>query len=159
MFERIRQLFLYTRISSGVMWCVWSSSANLSISRHISSVRPTSNMFLRNFSSRMNRYWIPKKNFFLHFLRVRDEILVIPWLLPVTVPVGVVLSLCSNWGSRGDPRCTGRIACSPPFRCARCASTCNRRCRRPSMVDIRCTVLWVPYRVVHTIRNFMNHLL
>ena len=59
-FERIHQLFLHARISSRVMWCVWSSSANLSISRHISSVRPVSNMFLRNFSPRMNRSWMPK---------------------------------------------------------------------------------------------------
>ena len=34
---------------------------------HISSLRPTSNIFLRNFSSRMNQSWIPKKCLFLHF--------------------------------------------------------------------------------------------
>ena len=33
-FERINQLLRYTLISSRVMWCVWSSFANLSISRH-----------------------------------------------------------------------------------------------------------------------------
>ena len=88
--------------------------------------------------------------------RVHDEVLVIPWLLPITVP-GVVLSLCSNLESRGDPWCTGQISCSPPFRCARSARTCNGRYRRPSMIDILCTVLWVPYRVVHTIRRSQLH--
>ena len=35
--------------------------------------------------------------------RIRDVVLVIPWFLPVTVPRGVDLSLCSSWESRGDP--------------------------------------------------------
>ena len=36
--------------------------------------------------------------FFLE--RIRDEVLVISWLLPVTVPVGFVLSLCNEQESR-----------------------------------------------------------
>ena len=70
---------------------------------------------------------------------------------------GVAFSLCSNWESRGDPWCIGQISCSPPFRFARSARTCSGRCRRPSMIDILCTVLWVPYRVVHTIRCSQLH--
>ena len=84
--------------------------------------------------------------------RIRDVILAVQWLLPVTVPVWVALSLCGSWESRRDPWCTGQISCSPLFRFARSARTCNRRCRRPSMIDILCTVLWVPCRVNHTIR-------
>ena len=84
--------------------------------------------------------------------RIRDVVLVIPWLLPATVPVGVALSLCSSWESRGDPWCTGQISSSPLFRFARSARTCSRRCRRPSMISILCTAFWVPSRAIHTIR-------
>ena len=68
--------------------------------------------------------------------RVRNEVLVIPWLLPITVPVG---------------------SSKPLILFARSARTCSRRCRRPSTTDILCTVLWVPYRVVHTIRCSQLH--
>ena len=158
-FERSHQLLRYTLNSSAVMWCVLSSFANLSISRHSSSERPTFNIFLRNFSSRMNRSWIPKKFFFLHFFlsEFATNYLVIPWLSSHNGARGVALSLKSNSESRGHPWCTGQISCSPPFRFARSARTCNRRCRRPSMIDILCTVLWVPYRVVHTIRCSQLH--
>ena len=88
--------------------------------------------------------------------RIRDVVLVIPWLLPVTVPVGSSF-LCSSWESRGDPWCTGQISYSPLFRCARSARTCSRRCLRPSLISIPCTVLWVPYRVVHTTRCSQLH--
>ena len=37
--------------------------------------------------------------------RIRDEVLVILWLLPGAR--GVALSLCSNEESRGGPSCTG----------------------------------------------------
>ena len=53
-FERIHQLLRKTLSSSSVAMCVWSSFANLSISRITSSVRPTSIMVFRNLSSRMN---------------------------------------------------------------------------------------------------------
>ena len=38
----------------------------------------------------MNRSWIPKKFLFFALLleRIRDVVLFVPWLLPVTVPVG-----------------------------------------------------------------------
>ena len=89
MFERSHQLLRYTLISSAVMWCVWSSFANLSISRQSSSERPTSNIFLRNFIADepvVDTQEAPLLAFLLE--RVRDEVLVIPWLLPITVPVG-----------------------------------------------------------------------
>ena len=89
--------------------------------------------------------------------RIRDVVLVSSWLLPVTVPVGVLISLCSNRESRRDPWCTGQISCSPLFRFARSARTCNRRCRRPNTTDILCTVLWVQNRVVHTVQCFQLH--
>ena len=89
--------------------------------------------------------------------RIRDVVLVIPLASSRNGARGVALSLCSNWESRGDPWCTGEISCSPPFRFARSARTCSRRCRRPSMIDKLCTVLWVPYRVVHTIRCSQLH--
>ena len=89
--------------------------------------------------------------------RTRDEVLTRDPLASFRIGArGVVLSLCSNWESRGDPWCTGQISCSP-FRFARSARTCNRRYRRPSMIDILCTVLWFPYRVVHTIRCSQLH--
>ena len=54
-FERIHQLLRYTLSSSSVAMWVWSSFANLSISRITSSVRPNSSMVFRNHVSRMNR--------------------------------------------------------------------------------------------------------
>ena len=89
--------------------------------------------------------------------RVRDVVLVIPWLLSVTVPVVSPFLFCSSWESRGDPWCTGQISCSPLFRFGRSARTCSRRCQRPSMRSIPCTVLWVPYRVTHTTRCSQLH--
>ena len=47
--------------------CVWSSFANLSISRITSSVRPNSIMDFRNHASRMNRSWMFKNCRFLHY--------------------------------------------------------------------------------------------
>ena len=70
---------------------------------------------------------------------------------------GVALSWCSNWESRGDRECTWWISCSPPFHLARSARTWSRWCRRPSTTDILCTVLWVPHRVVRTIRCSQLH--
>ena len=89
--------------------------------------------------------------------RIRDVVLVVPWLLPVTVPVGSPF-LYVVIGNREEIHgVLDKISCSPPFRFARSARTCNRRCRRPSTIDILCTVLWVPYRVVHTIRCSQLH--
>ena len=88
-FERIHQLSRYTRISSGVLWCVWSSSANLSISRHFFTATQVDHVFAESLIADepvVNTQEI----FLLAFLleRTRDEVLVIPPLLPVTVPVG-----------------------------------------------------------------------
>ena len=107
---------------------MWSSSANSSILRHISSVRPVSNMFLRNFSSRMNRSWDTQIELLFAFLleRIRDVILAVPMASSRNGARGVALSLCSSWESRRDPWCTGQISCSPLFRFARSARTCNR---------------------------------
>ena len=66
-FERIHQLLQYTLSSSCVAMCVWSSFANLSISRITSSVRPNSIMVIRNHVSRINRSWMLKNCRFLHF--------------------------------------------------------------------------------------------
>ena len=74
--------------------------------------------------------------------RIRDVVLVIPWLLPITVPVG---SPFLDVVVRNREEIHG-------VRYARSACTCSGRCRRPSMISIPCIVLWVPYRVVHTIR-------
>ena len=193
MFERIHQLFRYTRISSGVMWCVWSSFANLSISRHISSLRPTSiipiTFVIVNFlwSQMVGMIFVRKtihlatkifgSTHFNHILaellitdgpvvntqeelllaflleRVRGEVLFDPLASFRNGARGVAL-FCSSWESRGGRECTWQISCSPPFRLARSVRTCSRRCRRPSTTDILCTVLWVPHRVVRTIRCF-----
>ena len=124
-----------------------------------SSERPTSIIFLRNFSSRMNRSWIPKKNFFLHFF-LNEFAMKYSWS-PGTPSQdgdrGVAYSLNSNSESRWDPWCTGQISCSPPFRCARSVRTCNGRCRRPSVINMLCTMLWVQHRVIHTIRCSQLH--
>ena len=89
-FERIHQLFRYTRISSGVMWCVWSSFANLSISRHISSLQTNVKHVLAELLIADEPVVNTQEISLLAFLleRVRGEVLVIPWLLPVTVPGG-----------------------------------------------------------------------
>ena len=83
--------------------------------------------------------------------RVRDVVLVIPGLLPVTVPVGspfLYVVVRNREEIHGVLDKFLVLLCSV----ARSARTCSRRCRRPSMIDIPCTVLWVPYRVIHTIR-------
>ena len=127
-FERIHQLFRYTRISSGVMWCVWSSFANLStLTTYFSSLRPTSIMFLRNFSIADEPVVNTQEELLLAFLleRVRGEVLVIPWLLPVTVPVGSPF-LDVVVGNREEIESVlDKFSCSPPFRFARSVRTCR----------------------------------
>ena len=85
--------------------------------------------------------------------RIRDEVLVIPWLLPVTVPMGSPF-LFVVVRNRKEIHCVSNeflvLLCS--F-CTRSARTCNRRCRRPSMINIPCTASWVPCRVIRTIRR------
>ena len=59
--------------------------------------RPLSNMFLRNFSSRMNRSWIPKKFFFLHLLeQIGNCSILCPLASSRNGARGVALSLCSS---------------------------------------------------------------
>ena len=86
--------------------------------------------------------------------RIRDEVLVIPWLLPVAVPVAspfldVVVGNREEVKSVLDKFLVLLRAISQ-----RSARTCSRQCRRPSTTDILCTVHWVPHRVVHTVRCF-----
>ena len=82
-FERSHQLLRYTLISSAVMWCVWSSFANLSSISRIT-------LFLAEHLVADEPVVDTQEILLLAFLleRIRDEVLVIPWLLPVTVPVG-----------------------------------------------------------------------
>ena len=84
--------------------------------------------------------------------RVGDVVLAVPWLLPVTVPVGssflhVVVKNREEIHGVLDKFSVLFRSVSP-----RSARTCSRRCRRPNMRDILCNAFWVPYRVVHTIR-------
>ena len=67
-----------------------SSSANLSISRHISSSRPASKMFLRKLFIANEPVVDTQVVLLLAFLleRIRDVVFAVPWLLSVTVPVG-----------------------------------------------------------------------
>ena len=66
--------------------------------------------------------------------RIRDVVLVIPWLLSVTVPVGSPF-LYVVIGNREEIHgVRDKFFCSPPFRFARSARTCNRRCQRPNMI-------------------------
>ena len=157
MFERIHQLFRYTRISSGVMWCVWSSFTNLSISKTLFFRATDVKHVLAELLVSDEPIVDTQVELLLAFLleRVRDVVLVIPWLLPVMVPVGSPY-LYIVVRNRKEIHCVLNNF-SPLFRCARSALTCSRRCRRPSMIDIPCTVLWVPYRVVHTIRCSQLH--
>ena len=68
-FERIHQLLRYTSNSSSVAIWVWSSFANLSISRITSSVRFNSSMVFLNHVSRINRSWMFEYPRFRHFFR------------------------------------------------------------------------------------------
>ena len=83
--------------------------------------------------------------------RICDVICAVPWLLSVTVsvmsPNFVVIGKGEDVHGVLDV-----LSCFPHSRFARTARTCNRRCQCPSMIGILSTVLWVPYRVVHTIR-------
>ena len=88
-FERIHQLFRYTLISSSVAWCVWSSFANLSISRHFFTATQFNHILselLITDEPVVNTQEMSLPPFLLE--RIRDEVLVIPRLLPVAVPVG-----------------------------------------------------------------------
>ena len=69
---------------------MWSSSANLSISRHISSVRPIVKHVFAELLVSDEPVVDTHVELLLAFLleQIRDVVLVIPWLLPVTVPVG-----------------------------------------------------------------------
>ena len=84
---------------------------------------------------------------------IRDEVLVITRLLPVAVPVGspfldVVIGNRKEVKSVLDESLVVFRSISQEVR------TCSKQCRRPSTTDILCTVLWVPHRVVHTVRCF-----
>ena len=154
--ERIHHLLRYTLISSAVAWCVWSSFANLSISRITSSVRPDSIMVFRNLASRMNLSWIFKKSFFLHFF-LSEFATKYSWSPLLSSRIGaheVALFLCSSRESKRDQQCAWWTSCSHLIHPARSARTCSGQCRRSSTTGILCTVRWVPHRVVHTIRCF-----
>ena len=88
-FERIHQLLRYTLSSSSVAMWVWSSFANLSIWR-ITSVRPNVNHVLAELLITDEPIVNTQEISLLAFLleRIRGEVLVIPRLLPVMVPVG-----------------------------------------------------------------------
>ena len=93
--------------------------------------------------------------FFLE--RIRDEVLVIPWLLPVTVPVGspfldVVIGNREEIHGVLDKFLVLLRSVSQEVT-ARAIDDADV----PSMIDIFCTVLWVPHRVVRTIRCSQLH--
>ena len=71
------------------MWCVWSSQANLSISRHFFSATDVKHVLAELLVSDEPVLDTQVELLLAFFLeRIRDVVLVIPWLLPVTVPVG-----------------------------------------------------------------------
>ena len=88
--------------------------------------------------------------------RIRDEVLVTPWLLPITVPVGSPFLYIVIRNREEDPWCIGQIFYSPSVSVAQEVSA---RAIDDAHVPvfIFCTVLWVPYRVVHTIRRSQLH--
>ena len=88
--------------------------------------------------------------------RIGDVVLAIPWLLPVAVPVGSSF-LDVIIGNRKEVKSVLDESLVLLFHLARSARTCNRQCRRSSTTSILCTVLWVPERVVHTIRCSQLH--
>ena len=89
--------------------------------------------------------------------RVRDVVLVIPWLLSVTVPVGSPF-LYVVVGNREEIH-----GVLDKFLVLLCSVSQEMPARAvddanvPSMISIPCTVLWVPYRVTHTIRCSQLH--
>ena len=86
--------------------------------------------------------------------RVRDEVLVVPWLLPVTVPVGSPFLDVVIKNREEIHGVLDKFLVLLRSRFERSARTCNRRCRRSSMIDILCTVLWVQQREVRTVQCF-----
>ena len=86
--------------------------------------------------------------------RIRDEVLVIPRLLPVSVAVGSPF-LDVVIGNRKEVKSVlDESLVLLRSILARSARTCSRRCRRSSTTGILCTVLWVPHRIVHTVQCF-----
>ena len=155
-FERSHQLFRYTRISSGVMWCRVDFVRQFV---HLTTYFFTATQFNHVLAESLitdepvvNTQEISLLAFLLE--RIRDEVLVIPRLLPVAVPVGspfldVVIRDRKEVKSVLDEFLVLLRSISQEV-----TRTCSRRCRRSSTTDILCTVLWVPHRVVHTIRCF-----
>ena len=90
--------------------------------------------------------------------RICDVVLVIPWLLPVTVPVGSSFLYVISRNREEDPIVywTNFLFSSVPFR-KKCPHGAIDDADAPSMIDILCTVLWYPYRVVRTIRCSQLH--
>ena len=93
-FERIHQLPRYASSSSSVAKWVWSSFANLSISRITSSERPNSIIVFLNHKSRINLSWmflycffrlllklICRVVFFATFFRTCDRVARLSWFL------------------------------------------------------------------------------
>ena len=71
------------------MWCVWSSSANfVHLTTHFFSATDVKHVLAELLVS--DEPVVDTRVELLSFLleRIRDEVLVIPWLLPVAVPVG-----------------------------------------------------------------------
>ena len=89
--------------------------------------------------------------------RIRDEVLVIPWLLPVTVPVGSPF-LDVVIGNREEIESVlDELLVLLRSRLQEVPRTCSRQCRRPSTTGIFCTVLWVAHRVVRINRCSQLH--
>ena len=119
------------------MWCVWSSSATLSISRQFFSVTDVKHI-LAEFLVTDKPVVDTQEILLLAFLleRVRDEALVIPWLLPVTVPVGSPFLYVVSGNREEIHGVLDKFIVLLRSVYARSARTCNKRCRRPSMIDI-----------------------
>ena len=102
-FERVHQLFRYTRISSGVMWLrVVFVRKFVHLTTYFFSATDVKHFFAELLVADEPVVDTQKKLLLAFLLeRIRDVILVISWLLPVTVPVGSP-SLCVVVGNREE---------------------------------------------------------
>ena len=88
--------------------------------------------------------------------RIGDVVHSVPWLLPVTVPTGSPFLYIVVGNGKEIHRVLDDFLILL-FLFGRSARTCSRRCGSPSMINIPCTVFWVPCRVIRTIRCSQLH--
>ena len=138
-FERIHQLLRYTLSSSSVAMWVWSSFANLSISRITSSLRHNCSMVFRNHVSRMNAQELSFPALLLEL--ICSVVFSITFFLSVPVTVWSALPYVKARDREEIKNGLDVLLVLCRIISQRSARTCSRRCQRPNTPGMLCIVL------------------